>query len=134
MSTTKLKGRIPVPRQKSALRQSSKVGQEIIAGMSQMLEAIQNGEPLEKRFTVRRVKSIDPPGKYGPAEVKRLRVTLGASQQVFAWLIGVSRVLVKSWEIGSRTPSELARRLLDEIAANPDRWRARFSEVWGGKG
>jgi hypothetical protein len=44
---------------------------------------------------------------------------LNVSQAVFARLIGVSDVLVRSWERGARQPAPIARRLLDQIQAYP---------------
>jgi DNA-binding transcriptional regulator YiaG len=35
-------------------------------------------------------------------------------------------MLVKAWEQGMRKPSRMARRLMDEIRANPSRWRAKI--------
>jgi DNA-binding transcriptional regulator YiaG len=54
---------------------------------------------------------------------------MGVSQAVFARLLGVSVVLVKSWEAGTREPSPLARRLLDTIRANPPAWLATVREL-----
>ena len=48
-----------------------------------------------------------------------MRERLGVSQGVFAHLLGVSVVLVKSWEGGVRKPSPMARRLMDTIQADP---------------
>jgi DNA-binding transcriptional regulator YiaG len=44
------------------------------------------------------------------------------SQAVFANLMGVSLVLVQSWEQGVRTPAPMACRLLDEIDRNRTYW------------
>ena len=62
------------------------------------------------------------PGEYPPAAVKRLREAMGMSQATFAQVIGVSRILVQSWERGVRVPSPLAARLLDTISADPSAW------------
>ena len=71
-----------------------------------------------------RTVSIPGPGKHSPAAVKKLRLSLGMSQPVFAELIGVSGILVQSWERGVREPSPLARRLLDTISRDPADWLA----------
>jgi DNA-binding transcriptional regulator YiaG len=71
-----------------------------------------------------RTVSIPGPGKYSPAAVRKLRTSLGMSQAVFAELIGVSGILVQSWERGVRDPSPLARRLLDTIKRDPVGWLA----------
>jgi DNA-binding transcriptional regulator YiaG len=71
-----------------------------------------------------RTVSIPGPGKHSPASVRKLRAALGMSQRVFAELIGVSGILVQSWERGVRDPSPLARRLLDTISRDPAGWLA----------
>jgi DNA-binding transcriptional regulator YiaG len=47
-------------------------------------------------------------------------------------MLGVSKVLVQSWEQGARRPSRLARRLLDEINARPHHWAALVRPRPGG--
>ena len=70
-----------------------------------------------------RVAFVAPkPGMYPPDRVRRLRAAMGMSQATFAQVIGVSRILVQSWERGVRIPSPLAARLLDTISADPWRW------------
>jgi putative transcriptional regulator len=61
--------------------------------------------------------------------LRDLRNALGVSQAVFAHLLGVSLILVKSWERGTRQPSLMARRLLDTIKADPARWLTTVSEI-----
>jgi DNA-binding transcriptional regulator YiaG len=73
-----------------------------------------------------RTVSIPVPGKYSPTAIKKLRASLGMSQPIFAQWLGVSAILVQSWERGVRTPSPLARRLLDTISTNPTAWLASF--------
>jgi DNA-binding transcriptional regulator YiaG len=85
-------------------------------------------EIFEDRLTVRQVEVPDP-GQYPPASVRRLRQELGVSQPVFARLMGVSTVLVQSWEQGQRIPSPMARRLLDEIRRDPRRWAQTLRPV-----
>jgi len=48
---------------------------------------------------------------------------VGVSQSVFAKMLGVSAALVRSWECGQRKPAPIARRLLDQVRANPSAWR-----------
>jgi DNA-binding transcriptional regulator YiaG len=70
------------------------------------------------RFTIRTLQ-VTQPSVYNAKSVRRTRQTLQVSQAVFAELLGVSTALVRAWELGNRTPSSLARRLLDQIHANP---------------
>jgi putative transcriptional regulator len=62
---------------------------------------------------------ISKPTAYSARRIKSLRNQLGTSQAVFADLLGVSKSLVEHWEAGVRTPSMLARRLMDSISADP---------------
>jgi DNA-binding transcriptional regulator YiaG len=96
-------------------------GPRIIAALSELAESLEAGGEVG---TVRTVKLPDEPGEYDAAAVRATRAMLRASQAVFARLIGVSTILVRSWESGARTPSRLARRLLDEIHRQPARWAA----------
>jgi DNA-binding transcriptional regulator YiaG len=66
--------------------------------------------------------SIADPGKHTAASVKQIRTQLGVSQAVFAASLGVSAILVQSWERGVREPSPLARRLLDVVSRDPVAW------------
>jgi putative transcriptional regulator len=102
---------------------STSAGREIIAGLTELVEAAERGEDLSARFTVRTVELPDEPKMYDALAVRRTRELLGASQSLFARLIGVSVGLVRSWEQGVRKPAPIARRLLDEINREPARWR-----------
>lgn len=107
---------VPSPR-----RDRKTPGGRMIAALSELADSLESGVPLG---TVRTVELPDEPGEHGPDAVRELRARLRASQAVFARLLGVSTVLVRSWESGARAPSRLARRLLDEIRRDPRRWAA----------
>lgn len=47
-----------------------------------------------------------------PSQIRRLRTRLGDSRKEFAERCGVSFETVVSWEVGRRTPSPMARKLL----------------------
>ena len=70
---------------------------------------------------------IPDAGEYSPAKLKAMRVQLGLRQPEFARLLGVSAILVGSWERGVRDPSPLARRLLDVVSRDPAAWLASFA-------
>lgn len=99
-------------------------GREIIEALTELVEAVESGEPLERRFTVRTVELPDEPGPYDAKRVRATRALIGASQTVFARMLGVSTVLVQHWENGSRVPAPWARRLLDEVNRDPRHWQA----------
>ena len=98
-------------------------GREIIGALTDLLESLETGRPHETQFTVRTVE-VTEPGAYDAAGVLATRERVGASQAVFAKMLGVSRVLAQSWEQGTRTPSASARRLMDLMNADPVRWGA----------
>jgi putative transcriptional regulator len=99
---------------------------DIMHSLRELSQAVEEGMPLEQRFTVRTV-SIPEPGNYPPKAVRKLRDQLGMSQALYAELLGVSRIWVQGWERGVRHPSPLARRLMDAIRANPGSW---LETVW----
>ena len=96
-------------------------GPEIIRGLREFAEALEQGVPLSQRFTVRRVEFGPSPRRWTFAEVRGLRERLGASQAVFARLIGASVKTVQSWEQG-KAPPPMASRLLDCIQNDPGPW------------
>ena len=100
------------------------IAKQIIRDLDELITTIKSGTPLHEKFTVRTVRIVPDPGQYKPADVQKLRSLLGVSQPVFARMLGVSAALVRSWECGQRKPSALARRLLDQMRANPANWRA----------
>lgn len=104
-------------------KHAPRVADEIMAGMRELERMMDAGKTPQQLFTARTIDVPDP-GVYRPRHVRDLRDRLGVSQAVFAHLLGVSPVLVKSWERGVRRPSPLARRLLDTISADPARWLA----------
>ncbi len=56
---------------------------------------------------------------FRPADVKRIREKLSASQAEFALMIGVSVATLRNWEQGRRTPDGPALALLRVAARNP---------------
>ena len=105
-----------------------RVADEIMAGMRELERMMDEGKKPEQMFTVKTVEIPDPT-IYGAKQIRELRDSLGVSQTVFAHLVGVSVILVKSWERGTREPSLMARRLLDTIRANPSHWLATVRKM-----
>jgi putative transcriptional regulator len=99
------------------------VADEIMAGMREIERMLDEGKTPEQMFTVRTIE-VPEPNLYRARQIRQLRELLGVSQAVFAKLLGVSPILVKSWERDTREPSPMARRLLDTIKADPSRWLA----------
>jgi DNA-binding transcriptional regulator YiaG len=101
-------------------------GDEIVAGLHELIDVLRSGEPLESRFTVRTYKIASPPS-YDGEGVRRVRQVLAMSQAAFAAFLGADASTVRSWEQGLRAPSPLACRLLSEIEAEPAHWRRRLA-------
>ena len=101
-----------------------KIADEIISDLRDLRDTLRAGSALRDKYNVRTVRVIPEPRDYKPADVKRIRDSLGVSQPVFARMVGVSPALVRAWECGQRRPALIARRLLDRIAADPAPWRA----------
>jgi putative transcriptional regulator len=101
-------------------------GAGIVKALTQFIDDLEAGVPIESRYTVRKVRVIPKPSHYPPARVRAVRDLIGASQEVFAQLLAVSPMTVRSWEQGLRQPSPIARRFLDEIEMSPGHFRGRI--------
>lgn len=104
----------------------SRIGKKIIRGLREFNDSLKRGEDVTKKFTWRRVVLDTQTSPYDGQLVKKTRSLLGASQSVFARFLGVSVKTVRSWEQEQSVPSEMARRFLDEIRANPTYWTERL--------
>lgn len=105
------------------------LGAELVEGLAELRDTLRRGEPVEKHFTVRKVKLDLRPQAYEAKSVKITRARLGVSQPLFAKLLGVSVDLVQSWEQGTRKPSPMACRLLDEMNLDPARWQDKLRDA-----
>jgi putative transcriptional regulator len=101
-------------------------GARIVKSLNEFADDLESGAPIESKYTVRQVRVIPKPSPYSPARVRTVRELIGASQEVFAQLLAVSPMTVRSWEQGLRQPSPIARRFLDEIAMSPGHFRGRI--------
>jgi putative transcriptional regulator len=117
-----------MPRQTKGRNPRPRVADEIMAGLRELQRMMDEGKTPEQMFTVKTIEIPDP-NVYRATDVRELRDSLGVSQAVFAHLLGVSVILVKSWEHGTRDPSLMARRLMDTIKADPSRWLATVRDV-----
>ena len=102
------------------------MGAEILEALEAVRDALKSGEPLEKSFTVRSYRFEMAVRDYRPDDVRSVRHILGLSQPLFAEFLGVDTSTVRSWEQGTRPPSSIARRFMDEISADPSYWRGRL--------
>jgi DNA-binding transcriptional regulator YiaG len=106
-------------------------GERIVKALNQFAEDFEAGVSIESKYTVRTVRVIPKPSPYTPARVRAVRELIGASQEVFAQLLAVSPMTIRSWEQGLRQPSPIARRFLDEIAMSPNHFRGRIITAAG---
>ena len=104
----------------------SSKGARIVEALNQFADDIVAGTPIETKYKGRQVRVIPKPSRYPAARVRAVRDLIGASQQVFAQLLAVSPETVRAWEQGSRQPSVIARRFLDEIEMAPRHFRGRI--------
>lgn len=128
MSTIERNSRKVASRGKATAASKSKgtkAGGKITKGLEEALAMVRSGEPV----TARRITIEMTPREYTPELVRKVRGTLGASQVVFAQFLGVDANTVRSWEQGTRPPSGMARRFLDEIAESPAHWKKRLKAM-----
>lgn len=77
--------------------------------------AYERGEKVDLRVS----KLAAPPKPMTPAEIRRIRENLRASQAVFATFLCVSPKAIQSWEQGIRKPQSTALRLLTLAKKRP---------------
>lgn len=93
---------------------------------SGLLEAIayERGE-LTEGVRVHKM-TIEEIREFTPAEVKKIRMDAGMTQNTFALCVGVSKKSVEAWEGGRSRPDGPARRLLGLMERDP-----RFAYKFG---
>jgi putative transcriptional regulator len=77
--------------------------------------AFERGRAVDLRVT----EMPAQPRAMKPAEIRKVRESLNASQAVFASFLCVSTKAVQAWEQGVRRPRSTALRLLDIAKKNP---------------
>lgn len=103
------------------------LGEAMVAGLSAFCDALESGEPIEKRYTIRSVRLDLAPRPFGADDVKHVRHRLNASQAVLAQFLGVSAQTLRSWEQGRRPVPPLAARCLGDLLEHPDvLWQPRL--------
>jgi DNA-binding transcriptional regulator YiaG len=99
-----------------------RLGERLVAEFSELRDVLRAKIPVQSRYTVRTVELDLKPRNYDAKAVRRVRLSLGVSQAIFAELLDVSSDLVSSWEQGIRTPSGPACRLMDLMETDKSRW------------
>jgi putative transcriptional regulator len=121
----------PRARVSSSRTRGTAAGREILEALTELADSLGRGERESERFTVRTVERPANPLPYDGPAVRATRDLVGASQSLFAALLGVSTVLVQHWEAGQRTPAAWACRLLDEVNRDPNHWRGMLARPAG---
>jgi DNA-binding transcriptional regulator YiaG len=104
---------------------------EMVDDLHAVCDAIESGVPLERAATVRLLRINTEIPAPSPDEIRAIRSSLGLSQAGFADFPGAGLNTVRSWELGRREPSSLARRLLGAIRDDPAYWRERLMKMAG---
>lgn len=95
-------------------KRKRKVFEELRMALGDSLR-YERGEAMDLRAT-----DIPAPVKpITPGEIREIRISLHASQSLFAKLINVSANTVESWEQGVRRPRQAALKLLDIARRHP---------------
>lgn len=63
--------------------------------------------------------TVLPLKDYNAADIKKIRKHIGATQAVFAGILGVSKKAVEAWEAGRNKPDGPSRRLIAAIEDDP---------------
>ena len=90
--------------------------------MSKFFEGVKKGledaiefEKGKKILKTHLVELPEPPKEYTAKDIQKIRKKGNYSQSVFALILNVSTRTVQSWEIGARTPTHSALRLLEIV-------------------
>lgn len=98
-----------------AKRKKMKIYGDLRQSLKDALD-FERGEPIDLRAT----EIPAPPKAIKPAEIRKIRENLNASQVVFARFLCVSPKAVQAWEQGVRRPQSSALRLLELAKNNPE--------------
>ena len=105
------------------------LAEEIVDELDEFAAAVARGQQLATKFNCRTVAVDFGTPAYDGGLVKKTRAVLGASQAIFAQLLGVSPKTVRAWEQGVNVPHEASCRLMDEVRRDPAYWRKRLSDA-----
>ncbi len=122
----------PGPRAEASRAQDESLSphlRELVDDLHAVCDAIESGVPLERAATVRTFRINTGIPAPSADEIRAIRGSLGLSQAGFADFLGAGLNTVRSWELGRREPSALARRLLGAIRDDPAYWRGRLSKM-----
>lgn len=107
---------------------------KIAARLQGFVDALEGDSDISEKFNCHTVVLDLEPTEYDQNKVAAIRNKLGASQAVFAKLLGASVRAVQAWEQGVNSPPAMACRFMDEIAMDVDRWIDRLRQAVKVKG
>ena len=120
---------------KRKAKKGAAIWDQAIEGLRQMNTQLRAGRPLSDFYTRRQFSASDfEPRAYRARDVRAVRESLRASQGVFAQVLGTSPQTIQAWEQGRHAPPRMARRLLDEIARDPQHWARMIQGAYRRKG
>jgi len=94
-----------------------KIEEALIKGLEEALEYEKGNKKLKTNF--RELPPAAP--NFSANQIRRLRKELfDMTQEDFAVVLNVSLATLRSWEQGSRKPSDSALRLLEILKSKPD--------------
>ncbi len=64
--------------------------------------------------------TVLPLKEYDATGIKKIRNSIGATQALFAGILGVSKKAVEAWESGRNIPDGPSRRLIAAIEEDPE--------------
>ncbi len=107
------------------LPKQTSFGDELVNSFHDFFARVDSGETVTLRTVSLDLQIQD----YTNEDIRKIRLLLNVSQAVMAKLLGVSVLTIQSWEQGTRKPSQMACRFLDEIAQSPRHWKKRLSNA-----
>lgn len=93
------------------------VEKALIKGLKEALEF----EKGEKRLKTTFRELPDPAPDFSPSKIRKIRKGIfSMTQEDFAIVLNITTSTLRSWEQGTRKPSDSALRLLQLLILNPD--------------
>jgi putative transcriptional regulator len=93
-------------------------GTDLIAAVTEGLEVLRSGKLSDLRTASMDLPKATP--KLNAEQIRKIRLSLGASQTVFARLLNIPARTAIAWESGERRPSGAALKLLDIARRRPE--------------
>ena len=109
-------------RPKAAAPDDASFGEELIASLTELRDALASGDPASYPGVTVREVHYEPPPKLTADAVRRIRRHSNLSRDAFAFAVGVTPATVEKWERGERSPAGSAARALQMINADPERY------------